>query len=85
MDLAKTLFDILRKWEMVVGLYGLLVDDLLLVRCDNEAHSTFFVDLHGIDVLLEVLVVLILLLHQQVQLLFSLGILNLARRYFPSV
>ena len=70
---------------MVVGLYGLLVDDLLLVRCDNEAHSTFFVDLHGIDVLLEVLVVLILLLHQQVQLLFSLGILNLARRYFPSV
>ena len=70
---------------MIVGLYGLLVDDLLLVRCDNEAHSTFFVDLHGIDVLLEVLVVLILLLHQQVQLLFSLGILNLARRYFPSV
>ena len=85
MDLAKTLFDILRKWEMVVGLDSLLVDDLLLVRCDNEAHSTFFVDLHGIDVLLEVLVVLILLLHQQVQLLFSLGILNLARRYFPSV
>ena len=85
MDLAKTLFDILRKWEMVVGLYGLLVDDLLLVWCDNEAHSTFFVVLHGIDVLLEVLVVLILLLHQQVQLLFSLGILNLARRYFPSV